>query len=363
MKYCLYYDINSISTLYIYQQLKDEFKKLGHQLSIYIPKNNHSNGTITPEIYKKYYDKTTINWGFPSPSDYEILLIINGVNLKLNGKDNRLFLSKKFKKVIYLKADTTREYWCLGAKKNYEIINHVKHGICTPLNLIYPDSNWLNQVPKFDLPFLENLTFEKKNCLTLKEFKQKYNLYDNKKIILCAFSKFSKLIGIKTNSEYENQITWLYQNLNTINNICNKRGYQLIAKLHKMEYLNKCPSPEKKFYKNIPIIDDFDSYEAIKYSDYAFTCGSMIVLEFSLYGLLCLEFCIQKVFSFQKPDLNKIKEMIYGDCVNFEQLKSNPENIINKFLDSNFTQKDILYYKNCKNISLSEIANKIIINS
>ena len=35
--------------------------------------------------------------------------------------------SKKFKKVIYLKADSTREYWCLGAK-NIETINtNIKH--------------------------------------------------------------------------------------------------------------------------------------------------------------------------------------------------------------------------------------------
>ena len=33
------------------------------------------------------------------------------------------------------------------------------------LDLIYPNSDWLNQVPKFELPFLENLTFEKNNSL------------------------------------------------------------------------------------------------------------------------------------------------------------------------------------------------------
>ena len=121
MKYCLYYDINSISTLYIYQQLKIEFKKLGHSLDIYIPKNNKDNGTIKAETFKKYYPLSYINFGFPMSKDYDILLLINGVNLKLNGRDQRLFLSKQFKKTIYLKADSTREYWCLGAKKNYEI--------------------------------------------------------------------------------------------------------------------------------------------------------------------------------------------------------------------------------------------------
>ena len=364
MKYCLYYDINSISTLYIYQQLKIEFKKLGHSLDIYIPKTNKDNGTIRFDNFKKYYPPTYINLGFPLPDKYDVLLVINGVNLKLNGRDHRLFLSKQFKKTIYLKADSTREYWCLGAKKNYEIMSNIKHGICTPLELIYPNSDWLNQVPKFELPFLENLTFEKNNSLSLEEFKQKYNIPDDKKIILCAFSKFSKLLGIKTNSEYEPQIKWLYQNLKLINQICNQNGYQLVAKLHKMEYLKKCPSPEKKYYQDIPIIDDFDSHEAIKYADYAFTCGSMIVLEFSLYGLQCLEFCIEKVFSFQKPDINKIKDMIYGDCINFNEIKDNTKKEIETFLQSEFKKpKEIPYYQNCNNINLSDIVNKIVVNS
>jgi hypothetical protein len=364
MKYCLYYDINSISTLYIYQQLKNKFKKLGHILEIYIPVCNNQNGVISKSIYKKYYNVNSVKWGFPESNKYDILMIINGVNLKINGFDNRLKLCKQFKKTIYLKADSTREYWCLGAKKNYEIIPNIKHGICTPLDLIYPKSDWLNHVPNFELPFLENLTFEKNNCLSLEDFKQKYNIPNEKKIILCAFSKFSKLIGIKSNSEYEPQIKWLYQNLKLINQICNQNGYQLVAKLHKMEYLKKCPSPENKYYQDIPIIDDFDSHEAIKYADYAFTCGSMIVLEFSLYGLPCLEFCVEKVFSFQKPDINKIKDMIYGDCINFNKIKDNTKTEIATFLQSEFNKpNEIPYYKNCNNVNLSDIVNKIVVNS
>ena len=364
MKYCLYYDINSISCIYIYQQLKEEFQKLGHKLDIFIPKNTQSNGTITIDIYKKYYNSNSIQWGFPLPDNYDILLVINGVNLKLNGKDNRLLLSKKFKKTIYLKADSTREYWCLGSKKNYEINTKIKHGICTPLELIYPNSDWLKQVPKFDLPFIENLTFEKQNCLSLIKFKQKYKIPENKKIILCAFTKFSKLIGIKTNSEYEPQIKWLYQNLKLINQICNKNGYHLVAKLHKMEYLNKCPSPEKKYYQGIPIIDDFDSHEAIKYAEYAFTCGSMIALEFSLYQLPCLEFCLEKIFSFQKPDLNQIEDMIYGECINFNKIKDNTKEVIETFIQLEFKKpKEISYYQNCDHVNLSDIVKKIVVNS
>lgn len=364
MKYCLYYDINSISTLYIYLQMKLEFQKFGHTLDIFIPKNNKDNGTIRYETFMKYYSIFNINLGLPSPNNYDVLLVINGVNLKFNGNDHRLLLSKKFKKTMYLKADSTREYWCLGAKKNYEINSKIKHGICTPLELIYPNSDWLNKVPKFDLPFIENLTFEKINCLSLDKFKKKYKIPNNKKIILCAFTKFSKLIGIKTNSEYEPQIKWLYQNLKLINQICNQNGYQLIAKLHKMEYLNKCPSPEKKYYQDIPIIDDFDTHEAIKYADYAFTCGSMIVLEFSLYGLPCLEFCLEKIFSFQKPILEDIKGMIFGECVNFKKLKNNPKEVIDNFLNLNFKKpKEIPYYQNCKNIKLNDVVNKIVLNS
>ena len=345
-------------------QLKLEFNRLGHQLDIYIPKSNQDNGTIKSNTFKKYYPLKNINWGIPLPNEYDILLVINGVNLKLNNKDNRLLLTKKFKKVIYLKADSTREYWCLGAKKNYEIIPNIKHGICTPLDLIYPDSNWLKKVPIFNLPFIENLTLKKNNRLSLLDFKLKYKIPENKKIILCAFTKFSKLIGIKSNSKYEPQIKWLYQNLTLINQICNQNGYQLVAKLHKMEYLKKCSSPEKKYYKNIPIIDDFDSHEAVLYADYAFTCGSMIVLEFSLYDLQCLEFCIEKIFSFQKPNIDKIKDMIYGDYVNYKEIKDNTKEVIERFLDKNFKKpKEISYYQNCKNINLNDIVNKIIVNS
>ena len=57
MKYALYYDINSISTLYIYQELKEEFKKQGDLLDIFIPKEKQINGTIPTKLFTKYYEK------------------------------------------------------------------------------------------------------------------------------------------------------------------------------------------------------------------------------------------------------------------------------------------------------------------
>ena len=117
--------------------------------------------------------------------------------------------------------------------------------------------------------------------------------------------------------------------------------------------------------ESVAIYSDADiECSHIKYADYAFTCGSMIVLEFSLYGLPCLEFCVEKVFSFQKPDLNKIKDMIYGDFINFNQIKNNTKNVIETFIQSEIKKpKDIPYYQNCDDVNLSDIVNKIIINS
>ena len=76
-----------------------------------------------------------------------------------------------------------------------------------------------------------------------------------------------------------------------------------------MEYLNKF-KVEIKYYKNIPIIDDFDTYEEILYLDYAITCGSMIVFEFELYNLPCLEICPEKIFSFSPKLKFKLSDYI-----------------------------------------------------
>jgi hypothetical protein len=361
MKYCLYYDINSISTLYIYLELKEEFKKQGHTLDIFIPKKNQINGTITIKIFSKYYNSNLINWGYPNDNDYDILLVLNCVNTKRDNKDHRMILCKKFKKSLYLKADSTREYWCLGAKKIEYISNKIKYGICTDLNLIYPKKEWLEKVNKFNMPFIENFNIPKTKCLSLIEFKNKYKIKN--KIVLCALTKYSKLIGIKSNVKYEYKCKWLYNNLDKINSIFKLFGYEMIAKLHKMEYLNKFKA-ETKYYTNIPIIDDFDTYEAIKYSDYAITCGSMIVFEFGLYNLPCLEICPEKIFSFEpKPKFN-LEDYIYGITPNFENLKNNINQIIEHFLKNKHIKKENNpYYKACENIKLSNLVKIIIDNS
>jgi hypothetical protein len=360
MRYCLYYDINSISTLYIYQELKQEFINQGHSLDIFIPKENQNNGTISFKTFNKYYSKDKVKWGYPKKEDYDILLVLNCVNSKRVDKDPRMILCKKFKKSLYLKADSTREYWSLGAKKIEYISDKVKYGICTDLELIYPVSNWLNKVNTFDMPFIENCTIPKTNALSLQDFKKKYQIKN--KIILCALTKYSKLIGIKSNSEYEYKCKWLYQNLEKINIIFKSFGYDMIAKLHKMEYLNKFKA-ETKYYTNIPIIDDFDTYEAIKYSDFALTCGSMIVFEFSIYDLPCLEICPEKIFSFQpKPKFN-LEDYIYGTIPNFENLKDNTTLVLEDFIKKEHKKiKSNPYYKGCKNIQLSDIVNIIIQN-
>jgi hypothetical protein len=361
MKYALYYDINSISTLYIYQELKEEFKKQGDLLDIFIPKEKQINGTIPTKLFTKYYEKNNVIWNYPDPKNYDILLVLNCTNSKRLNCDIRMNLSKIFKKVIYLKADSTREYWCLGAKNTEHINKNIKHGICTQLDLIYPQKDWIHKVPKFNMPFIENFNIPKKNALSLQEFKNKYNI--KKKIILCATTKYCKLIGIKSNSEYEYKCKWFFENISEINNNLNKLGYELIVKLHKMEYLNKFKA-ETKYYKNIPIIEDFDTYEAILYSDYAITCGSMIVFEFGLYNLPCLEICPEKIFSFSPKPKFKLTDYIYGTVPDFNQLKNNTYDVLENFIKNKYKIiKNNPYYLNCENITIEEIVTIIKNNS
>ena len=56
--------------------------------------------------------------------------------------------------------------------------------------------------------------------------------------------------------------------------------------------------------------------------------------------------------------------MIFGEYINFNKLKNKPKEVIENFLNSNFKKpEEIPYYQNCKNITLNDVVNKIVVNS
>ena len=64
-----------------------------------------------------------------------------------------------------------------------------------------------------------------------------------------------------------------------------------------------------------------------------------------------------------KPDLNQIKDMIYGECINFKEFKNNPRLVIQRFLQQDFKSNIVIpYYQNCKNITLQDIVKQIVVN-
>jgi hypothetical protein len=218
------------------------------------------------------------------------------------------------------------------------------------------------------------LSNPKPNQLTYNEFCEKYGLDNKLKIIALLPGKIDKWreyckdknVQFKDKlvryNYYKNneQIHWFIQNQNKISKIFKKMGYQLVGKFHQRDF-NKCDDNNK--YKkillqaNIVYVEQYDSYELIKYSTYALTFGSTMVYQLYLYDLPSIEIGTGFYFpgwacnnnndfsymNYIKP-YNLGKDLIYGHVADFKELSNNTmeyfkqllaKEIIFKYKDNN----------------------------
>lgn len=378
MKIALYIDpyISPISTFYTKILLQQEFEKRKHKLDIFIP-YIEKNTTQNEDCYinKEYALKQNYNiiWDYPNPKKYDILLLIHIWSKKWhNGDDMRKIVAesfKKFNKKIYcLKFDTTLEHRFID--------NSIIYGINTNNRLNLP-SRWIlpENVKTFIFPQISNLSFEKNISLSKEQFYNKYNINQNKKIIIFFMGRFKKWFN---NTDLNTQvIIWFFSNINNITNILNNLNYELIFKLHRSDGLQII----KEFkLNNIKIIDQYDTHEAIKYSDRSISYCTSMVYELYLYNLPVLELfegiyypgwisdlTRNKQYNSPLKKYNNGKDLIFGYITSYNELHNNYINVFQNFINYNYNINNYKYlnnhpiYGNSYYSSINDITDNLLI--
>jgi hypothetical protein len=377
MKIALYIDpyISPISTFYTKILLQKELAKLNYKLDIYIPyipKNTTKNeDCYINKIFalKKEYN---IIWDIPNPEKYDILLLIHIWSKKWhNGDDMRKEISNSFnklnKKILCLKFDTTLEHRYINDTIIYGINTEYK------LNL---SPRWIlpNNAKTFIFPQISNLSFNKEDILSKIEFYNKYKINKNKKIIIFFVGRFKKWYNNK--SFDTNVIQWFFNNLSNINILLNNNNYQLIFKLHRSDGLQII----KNFkLNNLIIIDQYDTHEAIKYSNRSISYCTSMVYELYLYNLPVLELfegiyypgwisdlTRNKQYNSPLKDYNNGKDLIYGKITSYKELINNSDKILSEFINTDYNIKNYNYcnnhpiFGNSYYSSIQEITNLLI---
>jgi hypothetical protein len=366
MKIALYiepYKINH-NTFYNNVLMKEEFEKRGFVFDIFTPQVktiNRNEGTTPFKMSNDYGDfyKIQIYDDFPKPTDYDILFVYEDNCKKWNktASDMRNYLSDKFltqkKQVACLKFDTIIEYRLLHP------ISPIIYGICSD-KLTYL-SNQFNYIVKpsekrFIMPVIGNLKHPKPNALSKEELMELYGLDKNKKIIAYLPGKIAKW-NSKNYSDLSNyhenfriniiQAKWFQDNFNKIVDYFSSQGYQLVGKLHARDS-NKFLTGNSELSKDYKIkyVDQYHSYELMKYSDFAITFGTTMVYQLYLYQLPTLEigtgiyYPSWSINDFTQPlelltplaSYNFGRDLIYGQIVAFDKLINNPSLYLKAFL-------------------------------
>lgn len=287
MNIALYIDpnISPISTFYILLELKSNLLEKGYRLDIFIPytdgtTTNNDDCWVTPTFAKKK-DYPIIWDRLPSPLEYNILCVSHIWNKKWNGMDNRIKLANLFhmanKPVLSLKMDTTMEHRFLDNKTLYGVNSSY---------ILNIEKRWLlpENVSKFYLPQIANLAIKKTNKLSKNQFYSKYNLDENRKIVIFLMGRFQKWYNIDFINS--NAMTQFLIEFDRIETKLTELNCQIIFKLHRSDSIKLI---ETYNLNRLTIIDSYDTYEAIRYSSYAFTFASTIVYELYLYNLPVLD--------------------------------------------------------------------------
>jgi hypothetical protein len=356
MKIAFYIDpfISPTSTFYTLILLQQELAKHNHELVFHIPNINH-NTTANEDCYINRYSASKygyeIVWNFPDPIKYDILFVVHIWSKKWNKRiDTRKDIANKFlklnKKVLCLKVDTTMEHRFITQNILYGTNSNFKFDL---------SDHWTlpNNAKTFTFHQIANYKFEKPNALNKDAFYEKYGLNKDKKIITFFMSRYKKWHNNKL--KFVLPIYWFLNNLKIVTKVLHKLNYQLVFKLHRsdgQQIINK--------YKidRMVIIDNYDTYELIKYSSRAISFGTTMVYELYLYNLPVMEIgngvyypgwlsYISKIQPSHSP-LSKYhdgQKLIYGTIVPYKVLIKKFELIMKTFIE---TEYDINKYKYLK---------------
>ena len=373
-KIAMYIDpyISAISTFYTHILLKHEFEQLGYVFDIFIPdwhliKTGNNDCWLNKEYSEKH--NYMINWGFPDPMSYDALIVIHIWSKKwYNGVDVRKNVAEKFqqhhKKVICIKVDTTLEHRYLNDQTVYGIISN---------NTLNIDSRWI--LPKnaktFIMPVLANLSFPKPNAMPKNDFYDKYGLNRTRKLIIFFMPRYMKWVE---NPKLDSRsVVWILTHYNELKTLLNTLNYELIFKLHKSDGTSII---QKYSLDTLPIIDPYDTYEAIKYADRAITYGTTMVYELYLYKLPVIELYNGHCLPFPgwisytarglSIPFNGGCDLIYGKIVTYDELSGDTRTVFKTFFDTTFNINDFKYktdhpvYQNCYGTSIQDVVQSIL---
>jgi len=349
-KIALYIDpLKSIhSKFYARVLLKQKLAKLGFIMEIHIPRlKDHSDMNSeelsripyvhdTKELERVYH--INVHNDMPSPKKYEALLLIENFNSGGSG-DNRIKLAEEFqkakKRVLCVKDDTIFEYSPVNTL--------TKHGYCGP-KLLGASPKWfLNpKFPHFQMPLVSNPKFTKPDALSLGQFCQKYGLDPSLKIV--AFlpgrcGKWNNLSGkfdgtANANVSYALKVMeWFNRHFDEIQRELLDRGYQIVSKLHIRDPEKFLQNKNNNVFLHMDrmhYIDQYHSYELLKYADAAITVATTMVYHLYLCDLPTMElgsgvyypeWSSKKMtkIKFPIPGCNA-KELIYGQVIKLDTL-------------------------------------------
>jgi hypothetical protein len=377
MKIAFYIDpfISPISTFYTLILLQQELLQHNHTLIFHIPyaqsTTTNNDDCYVNNIFATHHNYNII-WDFPNENEYDILLLTHIWSKKWNKRiDTRKIIADRFiklqKKVISLKVDTTLEH--------RHINNRVIYGVNSSFRINLSD-HWMipDSAKQFIFHQISNYKFEKPNHLNKESFFQKYNLNQNKQIITFFMSRYKKWYNSKL--DFALPIFWFFRNLKKITKVLHKLNYQLVFKLHRSD---GTAIIDKYNLDNLTIIDNYDTYELIKYSSRALSFGTSMVYELYLYNLPVMEIgngiyypgwlsYVSRTLQLKSP-LKKYdngRQLIYGTIIPYKMLSLNFNNVMKKFIDTEYNIDKYKYknkhpiYGNSYNATIQSITTQLI---
>ena len=334
MKACIFLDTSNLSTFYIYPLIKEDLKKKGISLDIYVNPFETTMGFNEKQLRNSGYDNFVykdVVFGFPSEKEYSALFLSNALNKDAPyscGERLAFQFSSAGKKVISLKSSTclTNHNWNRDGNKNLNItyaLPQKRIGLVKGID-------HLKNMKRFEMSPLDLYKHQKPFHLSRQNFYSKYNVSDDYKIISFFPSGMHGHKSCPTSHR-------LHKDLESLNKLLNKKGYQIVCKLHPHEYFgrkahfydNKLSSDF--YFKNLPTIMESDAYELIKYSSFSLTSLTTMVWEHYVYDLPTInvgfgdDFSAEnvEVQSYFYPDFD-FRGLIFGDIYSGEEFFNNP---------------------------------------
>ena len=257
--------------MYIFDLLVQQFGFFGHHLDWF-----------NIDQYKQLHPSHV--------SSYDVLLFNNA-------KLREPYLVKPFlkKPMITFKTGTNLEMFSMHPSFRYALPTSYF------LNSGHNEGKLFLTHPKtFPCPIFCAYQLPKPNPLTKSQFYKKYQIANDRKLVIFLPGLLDKLIRLikkpKTSDpsliKFFRKVDWVLHHVDWLQNTLANLGYELLVKNHCRTQRRFKESMHPKLSEDLSkckVIDLEDGYEAYHYSDFAITIGSSIVYELYLYDLPTLE--------------------------------------------------------------------------